>query len=272
MSPPLLEVEGLEVVYGHAIRAIQGVSFRVGEGEVVGLVGLNGAGKTTTIRAISGYLSTENVRVTDGRVRFAGRSILGMRPYQTARLGIAVVPEREKVFDTLTVRENLELALTSGRALGAGTTRPAAFRSVEDAFALFPALAGRAGQDAVFLSGGERQMLALGACLFSAPRLLIVDEASLGLAPPVCRQVFEVLARLNREQGMAVLIVDQNVAAVLSLATFGFILENGRVVFDGPSERLLQHADVQEFYLGKGEAGDRGYRDVKQYRRVRRWH
>lgn len=272
MSAALLEVEGLEVVYGHAIRAIQGVSFRVGEGEVVGLVGLNGAGKTTAVRAVSGFLSTEHVRVTDGRIRFAGRSILGLRPYHTARLGIAVVPEREKVFDTLTVRENLELALTAGRALGAGTTRPAAFRSMADVLALFPALAERTGQDAVFLSGGERQMLAIGACLLSAPRLLIVDEATLGLAPPVCRQVFDVLARLNREQGMSVLIVDQNVAAVLSLANFGYILENGRVVFDGPCERLLQHADVQEFYLGKGEGRDRGYRNVKQYRRVRRWH
>jgi branched-chain amino acid transport system ATP-binding protein len=260
VSEPLLEVEGLEVVYGHAIRAIQGISFRVGEGEVVGLVGLNGAGKTTAVRAVSGFLSTEHVRVTDGRIRFAGRSILGLRPYHTARLGIAVVPEREKVFDTLTVRENLELAATAGR------------HSVAETLALFPALAERTEQQAVFLSGGERQMLAIGSALLSAPRLLIVDEASLGLAPPVCRQVFDILARLNRERGMSVLIVDQNVAAVFSLANFGYILENGRVVFDGPCERLLQHADVQEFYLGKGKGRDRGYRDVKQYRRVRRWH
>ncbi len=272
MTAPLLEVEGLEVVYGHAIRAIQGVSLRVGAGEVVGLVGLNGAGKTTTIRAISGFLPTEDVRVTDGRLRFAGESILGLRPYQTARLGISVVPEREKVFDTLTVRENLDLALTAGRPLGAGSVRQASFRSLEDVFALFPLLAKRAGQDAVFLSGGERQMLAIGACLLAAPRLLIVDEASLGLAPLVRRQVLDLLAHLNRELGVTILIVDQDVAGVLSIASHGYILENGRVVFDGPRELLLQHADVQEFYLGKGEGRDRSYRDVKQYRRVRRWH
>ncbi len=268
----LLEVEGLEVVYGHAIRAIQGVSFHVDEGAIVGLVGLNGAGKTTTIRAISGFLPTEHVRITDGRLRFAGRSILGLRPYETARLGIAVVPEREKVFDTLTVRENLDLAVSAGRTLRAGAELHAKFHSVEDVFALFPPLAARAEQDAVLLSGGERQMLAIGACLLGAPRLLIVDEASLGLAPLVRRQVLHLLLRLNQEMGLTVLLVDQDVAGVLSIARHGYVLENGRVVFDGPSDRLLAHGDVQEFYLGRGNAGERGYRNVKQYRRVRRWH
>ncbi len=271
MSAALLEVEGLEVVYGHAIRAIQGVSFRVDEGTIVGLVGLNGAGKTTTIRAISGFLPTEPVRITDGRLSFAGRSIVGWRPYETARLGIAVVPEREKVFDTLTVRENLDLAAVAGRALGGGERR-ARFSTVEDILTLFPALAARAQQHAVLLSGGERQMLAIGACLLSSPRMLIVDEASLGLAPLVRRQVLELLRRLNREHGLTVLIVDQDVAGVLSIASHGYILENGRVVFEGPCDRLLQHGDVKEFYLGAGEGADRGYRNVKQYRRVRRWH
>jgi branched-chain amino acid transport system ATP-binding protein len=268
----LLEVEGLEVVYGHAIRAIQGVSFSVGEGRIVGLVGLNGAGKTTTIRAISGFLPTENVRITDGRLRFAGKSIKGAHPYQAARLGIAVVPERDKVFDTLTVRENLELALIAARSSHAATDRCRRYRSIEDIFDLFAPLAGRSNQDAVFLSGGERQMLAIGACLLSCPRLLIVDEASLGLAPLMRRQVFDMLARLNHDLGLTVLIVDQDVAGVLSIVDHGYILENGRVVFAGAREQLLRHGDVREFYLGQREDRERGYRDVKQYRRIRRWH
>ena len=268
----LLEVEGLEVVYGHAIRAIQGVSFAVQEGTIVGLVGLNGAGKTTTIRAISGFLPTENVRITDGRMRFDGNSIRGLRPYQTASLGISIVPEREKVFDTLTVRENLELACSVIGPQHHGQGRCAAYQSVEDIFNLFPALARRAEQDSIFLSGGERQMLAIGCCLLSRPRLLIVDEASLGLAPLVRRQVLDLLADLNCRLGLTVLIVDQDVGGVLSIAHHGYVLENGRVVFDGSRDRLLQHEDVREFYLGQMEEQERGYRDVKQYRRIRRWH
>jgi branched-chain amino acid transport system ATP-binding protein len=269
---PLLEVEGLEVVYGHAIRAVQGVSFAVEEGRIVGLVGLNGAGKTTTIRAISGFLPTENVRITDGRMRFAGKSILGMRPFATAWLGIAVVPERDKVFDTLTVRENLELALTGARSSQGDAARCRRYRSIDDVLALFPALARRMEHDAVLLSGGERQMLAIGACLLSCPRLLIVDEASLGLAPILRRDLFGMLARLNRELGLTMLIVDQDVAGVLSIAEHGYILENGRVVFAGTREELLAHGDVKEFYLGQAQDRERGYREVKQYRRVRRWH
>jgi branched-chain amino acid transport system ATP-binding protein len=268
---PLLELEGLEVVYGHSIRAVQGVSFAVDEGRIVGLVGLNGAGKTTTIRAISGFLPTENVRITDGRMRFAGQSILGMRPFATAWLGIAVVPERDKVFDTLSVRENLELALIAARSREDDAPQWR-YRSVDDILALFPALARRMDHDAVLLSGGERQTLAIGAGLLSCPRLLIVDEASLGLAPILRREVFGMLARLNRELGLTMLIVDQDVAAVLAIADHGYILENGRIVFAGTREELLAHGDVKEFYLGRTQDGVRGYREVKQYRRIRRWH
>ena len=271
-SAPLLEIESLEVVYGHAVRAIQGVSLSVPEGHIVGLVGLNGAGKTTTIRAISGFLPTENVRITDGRIRFAGVSIRGLRPYQAAQLGIGVVPEREKVFDTLTVRENLEVARIGAAGCGSAEGRCRRYRTVDDIFDLFKPLARSADKDAIYLSGGERQILAIGACLLASPRLLIVDEASLGLAPLMRGQVLETLAQLNRELGLTVLIVDQDVAGVLSIADQGYILENGRVVFAGPREQLLKHGDVKEFYLGQSEEHERGYRDVKQYRRVRRWH
>ena len=269
---PLLEVEGLEVVYGHAIRAIQGVSFFVEEGRIVGLLGLNGAGKTTTIRAISGFLPTENVHITNGRLRFAGNSILGMRPFATAWLGIAVVPERDKVFDTLTVRENLAVALIAARSGNDEAARCRRYRSIDDILTLFPALARRIEHDAVLLSGGERQMLAIGACLLSSPRLLIVDEASLGLAPILRRQLFAMLAELNRELGLTMLIVDQDVAGVLSIADHGYILENGRVAFAGTRKQLLSHGDVKEFYLGQTQDRERGYRKVKQYRRIRRWH
>jgi branched-chain amino acid transport system ATP-binding protein len=248
------------------------VSFSVAEGQIVGLVGLNGAGKTTTIRAVSGFLPTEDVRITDGRMRFAGTSIRGLRPYQAAQLGIAVVPERDKVFDTLTVQENLEVALAGAASGREEPGRCRRYRTIDEIFTLFELLARRADQEAVFLSGGERQMLAIGACLLSCPRLLIVDEASLGLAPLLRRQVLDTLAQLNRELGLTILMVDQDVAGVLSIADHGYILENGRVVFAGTREQLLQHGDVKEFYLGQKEERERGYRDVKQYRRVRRWH
>ncbi len=267
----MLEVEGLEVVYGRAIRAIQGVSFAVEEGQIVGLVGLNGAGKTTTIRAISGFLPTESVRITGGRISFCGAAIEGLPPYETARRGITVVPEREKVFDTLTVRENLEVARTT-RDDGSEDGRCRRFSTVDQIFELFPQMARRSAQDAIYLSGGERQMLAIGACLLSGPRLLIIDEFSLGLAPLIRQQILDLMARLNREYGLTILIVDQDVAGVLSVAHHGYILEHGRVVFAGTRERLLAHGDVQEFYLGKKGEDERGYRDVKQYRRIRRWH
>lgn len=272
VSEALLEVSGLEVVYGHAIRAIQGVAFQAREGEITGLVGLNGAGKTTTIRAISGFLPTEKVHITNGSIRFAGVSIVGARPYYTSRLGIAVVPERAKVFDTLSVLDNLLLAASTRGSRKDEGRKSVRFACPEDVLVIFPELRDCLSTQAIFLSGGQRQMLALGACLLTAPRLLIVDEASLGLAPLVRRRVFELLRQLNTELGLAVLIVDQDVASVLSIAHAGYVLENGRVVFSGSAQALLQHGDVQEFYLGNAGGGEIGYKNVKQYRRVRRWY
>lgn len=268
----LLEVEGLEVVYGRSIRAVQGVSLTIAEGQIVGLVGLNGAGKTTTIRAISGFLPTENVNVSDGRVRFDGQSIRGKRPYQTSRLGISVFAERDKVFDTLTVKENLELAFSVRSPPRLSGARHDDFHSIPGLLGLFPLLQRRLDQKSVLLSGGERQMLAIGCSLLSSPRLLIVDEASLGLAPLIRQQVFDILQRLNHDCGLTILIVDQDVGGVLAISHYGYILENGRVVFAGEAKSLIQHPDVREFYLGKSEESERGYKNVKQYRRVRRWH
>ena len=268
----LLAVDKLEVVYHHAVKAVQGITLAVEAGQIVALLGTNGAGKTTTLRAISGFLGLDDARVSEGTISFKGERIENRLPHENTRRGIVLVPERDKVFDTLTVRQNLEVALTGAASSFDEPGRCQRFRSVDDAFNLFPPLRERAGQDAIFLSGGERQMLAIGACLLSCPRLLIVDEASLGLAPIMRRQVLDLLSQLNCEFGLTVLIVDQDVGGVLSIAHHGYILENGRVVFAGTTERLLQHGDVKEFYLGQKDQSDRGYRDVKQYRRVRRWH
>lgn len=272
MSEPLLFVENLEVVYGHAVRAIQGISFSVNEGSIIGLVGLNGAGKTTTIRAISGFLPTESVKVTDGKIRFDGQSIVGWHPYQTAREGIAIVPERDKVFKTLTVEENLEVSLAATRHNKERSDKRKGYSTIKAIYEIFPSLGARAKKDAIYLSGGERQMLAIAATLLTNPRIMIVDEAALGLAPMIRSQVLDLLEDLNKKLGMTVLIVDQDVLGVLSIAEYCYILEQGHVVFADHSDKLLQHGDIQEFYLGKTEGGDRGYRDVKQYRRIRRWY
>jgi branched-chain amino acid transport system ATP-binding protein len=267
MSGNLLGVSKLEVVYGRSVRAIQGISFDVAEGSVVALVGLNGAGKTSTIRAITGFLPTENVRVTDGDIRFDGRSVRGWQPFEASAAGIAVVPERNKVFDHLTVRENLELSLLTRRS-----EPREGFRSCDDVFDQFPFLGEKRDEEALVLSGGQRQMLAIAACLLTGPRLLVVDEASLGLSPQMTQKIMALLKDLNQRLGLTVLVVDQNVAAVLSIADYGYVLENGRIVFDDTAKALMEHGDVREFYLGKKDGGEAGYRNLKQYRRTRRWY
>jgi branched-chain amino acid transport system ATP-binding protein len=267
MKENLLSVHKLEVVYGRSVRAIQGVSFNVAEGTIVALVGLNGAGKTTAIRAITGFLPTENVRITDGEIHFEGRPVRGWQPFQASAAGIAVVPERNKVFEHLTVKENLELSLLTSR-----NHRIEGFRNCNDVFDQFPFLAEKRDEHALVLSGGQRQMLAIAACLLTGPRLLVVDEASLGLSPLMTKKIMQLLQDLNRRLGLTIVIVDQNVAEVLAIANYGYVLENGRIVFDDTAAALLGHGDVQEFYLGKKNGAESGYRTLKQYRRTRRWY
>ncbi len=264
MTAPL-EVENLEVVYSHVATAVQGVSLRLPERAIVALLGTNGAGKTTTLRAISGFLGADDARITDGRVSFLGRVVNGRPPHELARQGLVLVPERDKVFETLSVQENLR-ALAAGRRDGAGAI------GLEQVLHYFPVLGGRLRQLAGYLSGGERQMLALATALLCQPRVLLVDELSFGLAPLVVESLMALVARLRDELGLAVLLVEQNAAAALEIADHGYVMEHGRIVFDGPAERLLAHEDVQEFYLGtRAEAGRRRYTEVKQYRRRRRW-
>jgi branched-chain amino acid transport system ATP-binding protein len=260
----LLEVDGVEVVYQRVITAIQDVSLDVEEGSIVGVVGLNGAGKSTTLRAISGFLPAEDAEITEGRIIFDGENISGRRPHQVARAGVALVPERSKVFHTLSVEENLTVARTAS-SNGHGVL------STDEVYSLFPALEGQRKTLSVYLSGGQQQMLALAMTLLGSPRLLLVDEASLGLAPKLVAEIMATLRRINREFGVTVLVVDQDAESVFSIADKGYVMENGRVVFADTTERLLEHADVKEFYLGMGGDSARSYRAVKQYRRTRRW-
>jgi branched-chain amino acid transport system ATP-binding protein len=262
----LLAVDKLEVVYHRAITAVQGISLAVERGQIVALLGTNGAGKTTTLRAISGFLGLDDARVTEGAIAFKGERIENMPPHDVTRRGIALVPEREKVFPNLTVAENL-LVPVAPRANAAERRRLEAM-----VFQFFPQLAKLRGRLGGLLSGGERQMLALGCALVCRPELLLIDELSLGLAPVVVEDLAQRLTQIRRELDITILLVEQSAAVALAIADYGYVMENGRIVLDGAAERLRQHPDVQEFYLGGAAGARRSYRDVKQYRRSRRWY
>jgi branched-chain amino acid transport system ATP-binding protein len=264
-EPALLTVEKLEVVYHRTITAVQGISLSVRKGQIVAILGTNGAGKSTTLRAISGFLGIDDARVTDGSVTFNGKRIENRQPNEITRLGIALVPERDKVFPNLTVIENLTAPFAP-----AHHNR----RDNEDlAYQFFPRLAELRGRTAGLLSGGERQMLALASALVCRPELLLVDELSLGLAPVVVQDLMARLVQIRHELGTTIVIVEQSAAAALNVADYGYVLENGRVVLDGEGARLRAHGDIQEFYLGQTSSSDRrSYRSVKQYRRSRRWY
>ena len=265
MSEALLRLEGVEVVYHRVITAIQGISLEVPKGGIVALLGTNGAGKTTTLRAISGFIGLDDARVTEGAIVYRGARIENRAPHRVTALGIALVPERSKVFENLSVAENLQAVVP----------RPGAERRqlAESVYALFPALARLRAREAGYLSGGERQMLAIGTALACAPDLLLVDELSQGLAPVLVEELAGRLQRVRTELGTTVLLVEQNAHIALAVADYGYVMENGRIVLDGTPDRLRAHADIQEFYLGSG-AGTRrrSYREVKQYRRSRRWY
>lgn len=270
-TAPLLAVDKLEVVYKRAITAVQGISFVVRPGQIVAVLGTNGAGKTTTLRAISGFLGLDDARVTDGTIAYHGQRIEYRAPHHIARLGIALVPEREKVFPNLTVAENLA-APVSGR-LGRAERR----RREDQVLHFFPRLTELRSRIGGLLSGGERQMLAIGSALVTGPELLLIDELSLGLAPVVVQDLSQRLVQIRRELGITILLVEQSASAALAIADYGYVLENGRFVLDGDATRLKDHADIKEFYLGHtsdktGDGKRRSYADVKQYRRSRRWY
>jgi len=262
MSEVLLRLDKLEVVYHRAITAVQGVSLEVPRGSIVALLGTNGAGKTTTLRAISGFIGLDDARVTEGSIGFRGVPIENRSPHRVTALGIALVPERSKVFENLSVDENLEAVVPRQ-----GASRAAAV------YDIFPSLARLRRREAGYLSGGERQMLAIGSALACAPDLLLVDELSQGLAPRVVEELMARLLAIRVELGMTILLVEQNAQVALDVADYGYVMENGRIVLDGTPARLRAHDDVREFYLGAGGGeGRRSYREVKQYRRSRRWY
>jgi branched-chain amino acid transport system ATP-binding protein len=266
-GPPLLTVENIEVVYGVSL-AVRGISFSVPQHGAVALLGPNGAGKTSTIRAISGLLDVHNGFIRDGDVRLDGASLVGVRPDRIVGSGVAQVPEGRLVFKELTVDENLRVGASARATPGIDDT-------AAQVFDLFPRLRERRKQQAGWLSGGEQQMLAIGRALMAAPRLLLLDEVSLGLAPLVIEDIFERLQEVRRDLGTAMLLVEQNARVALGFADYGYILENGRIALEGTTADLRDNPTVKESYLGirRGEAATAftTYGRQKHYRRRRRW-
>jgi branched-chain amino acid transport system ATP-binding protein len=262
----MLRLNNVQVIYSDVILVLKGLSLEVPEGRIVALLGANGAGKTSTLKAISGLLKTENGRVTDGSIEFMGRRIDGADPEAICRMGIVQVMEGRKVLESLSVEENLRIG---------GYTRrdPDGVRQdLAMIYDYFPRLVERRAQQAGYLSGGEQQMLVIGRALMAKPRLLLLDEPSLGLAPLLVREIFEIVEKINRERGTTILLVEQNAQIALGIADYGYIMENGRIVFDGPAAALRGNDDVREFYLGLGEAGRRkDFRELKFCKRRKRW-
>src|SRR5207253_2425051 len=262
----MLSLNNVEVIYEGVILVLKGVSVSCGEGKITTLLGANGAGKTTTLKAISGLLRSERGDITKGSVELAGDRIDHLRPHQIVQRGIVQVFEGRRVFEHLTAEENL--------IAGAHTVpdRRRVDEHMERVYQYFPRIKERRHQQSGYLSGGEQQMLVIGRALMSEPRVILLDEPSLGLAPMLVEEIFEIIRRLREERVLTVLLVEQNATMALDIADHGYVLENGRIVLEGPAESLRQNSDIKEFYLGLNEVGGRkSYRDLKQYRRRKRW-
>jgi branched-chain amino acid transport system ATP-binding protein len=263
---PLLVVNNIEVIYHHVILVLKGLSLQVQQGQIVTVLGNNGAGKSTTLKAISGLLKSEDGEVSDGQIRFLGNRIDQRYPEEIVRMGIFQVMEGRRVFGDLTVEENL---------IAGGHTNRSKQRLKEDmerVYGYFPRLRARKGVLAGYISGGEQQMLVIGRGLMASPRLMLLDEPSMGLSPLLVAEIFNIIKRINKEGGVSILLVEQNARLALSIADHGYVMENGRIVLDDAVEKLRENADVREFYLGLTEVGKKkSYRDVKHYKRRKRW-
>jgi len=263
---PILEVSNIEVIYSEVILVLKGMSLKVYDGQIVTILGNNGAGKSTTLKAISGLLKSEDGEVTDGAITFMGDRIDRMDPENIVRKGIFQVMEGRKAFEDLTVEENL--------LVGAHTikSRKQIKQDLEIVYNYFPRLTQRRSVLAGYISGGEQQMLVIGRGLMAHPRLMLLDEPSMGLSPMLVGEIFEIVQRINKEEKVTILLVEQNARMALSIADHGYVMESGRIVLDDDVEKLRENEDIKEFYLGLTEMGQKkSYREVKHYKRRKRW-
>ncbi len=262
----LLEVNNIEVIYNHVILVLKGVSLNVPKGGITALLGGNGAGKTTTLKAISGLLASERGEVTKGSIKYRGNDIARADPAETVKRGVVQVMEGRHCFEHLTIEENL-LTGAYTRTDGKGATAA----DLEMVYEYFPRLRERRKSQAGYTSGGEQQMCAIGRALMSRPETILLDEPSMGLAPQLVEQIFEIVKSVNEKEGVTFLLAEQNTNVALRFAHYGYILESGRVVMDGPALDLRENQDVKEFYLGMSDEGRKSFRDVRSYRRRKRW-
>jgi branched-chain amino acid transport system ATP-binding protein len=264
--PPLLELNNIEVIYNHVILVLRGVSLVVPKGGIVALLGGNGAGKTTTLKSISNLLHSERGEVTKGFISYRGVEIQGSDPSEMVKSGVIQVMEGRHCFEHLTVEENL-LTGAYTRKDGKGSIEA----DLDMVYNYFPRLKDRRKSQAGYTSGGEQQMCALGRALMSKPETILLDEPSMGLAPQLVEQIFEIVKSINENEGVTFLLAEQNTNVALRYAHYGYILESGRVVMDGVASELRENPDVKEFYLGMSEEGRKSFRDVRSYRRRKRW-
>ncbi len=262
----MLILNNIEVMYLNTILVLKGASLNVPEGDIVALLGGNGAGKTTTLKAISGLLHTEEGEVTDGNIEFEGKRIDKMDPEDIVGMGIVQVMEGRILFEHLTTEENLMVGAYL-RHDGHNIKK-----DIDTVYRYFPPLKFLRNKTSGYLSGGEQQMLVLGRAIMSRPKLMLLDEPSLGLAPLAVQEIFKIVRQFNAEEGTSILLVEQNARAALSIARYGYVMENGKVVLDGPADKLKENEDVREFYLGLSQVGEKkSYREVKHYKRRKRW-
>jgi branched-chain amino acid transport system ATP-binding protein len=263
----MLKVNNIEVVYNDVILVLRGVTLEVGAGQIVALLGANGAGKSTTLKAISGLLHTQEGDVTRGAVEFDGERIDAHSPEEIVRRGIVQVLEGRPLFQHLTVEENLRAG-----ALFRGASGAEVRDDLDRVYNYFPHLKEFRNRTSGYLSGGEQQMVVIGRALMARPRLMLLDEPSLGLAPILVQAIFEIIGRISRDEGVSILLVEQNAHIALQTADYAYVMENGRIVLDGPADSLADNTDIREFYLGLTQVGERkSYRDVKHYKRRKRW-
>ncbi len=266
VADTVLSLNNIEVFYNKSVQVLRGLSLQVPRGQIVALLGSNGAGKSTTLKAISSLLELENGELSSGTIRFEDKNIQAYKPHELVRQGLFHIMEGRRVFEDLNVEENL---VSATYALNG---RPGLKANFDLVYEYFPRLYERRHNLAGYLSGGEQQMLAIGRALIAQPKLILLDEPSLGLAPLLVENIFQIIARINAEQGVSMLLVEQNASVALAVAHYGYIMEMGKIVTDGSAEFLSSDPDVQEFYLGVGGSGEnKSFRNIKHYKRRKRW-